>query len=84
MKSFTDLFIKRPVLASVMSMLIIVFGVASLLRLPLRELPDVDFFLELTANRVLDVLVETSKLSVDHRPHIAADGVLDLPPHRVR
>ena len=40
--SLSDLSIKRPVLASVMSMLIIVFGVASLLRLPLRELPDVD------------------------------------------
>ena len=38
----SDLSIKRPVLASVMSMLIIVFGIASLLRLPLRELPDVD------------------------------------------
>ena len=40
--TLSDLSIKRPVLASVMSMLIIVFGVASLLRLPLRELPDVD------------------------------------------
>ena len=40
--TLSDLSIKRPVLASVMSMLIIVFGIASLLRLPLRELPDVD------------------------------------------
>ena len=34
--------IKRPVFATVLSLLIIVFGVASLLRLPIRELPDVD------------------------------------------
>jgi multidrug efflux pump len=40
--TLSDLSIKRPVLASVMSMLIIVFGIASVLRLPLRELPDVD------------------------------------------
>jgi multidrug efflux pump len=34
--------IKRPVFATVLSLLIIVFGIASLLRLPIRELPDVD------------------------------------------
>ncbi|HEX6143247.1 MAG TPA: efflux RND transporter permease subunit [Geminicoccaceae bacterium] len=34
--------IKRPVFAAVLSLLIIVLGTASLLRLPIRELPDVD------------------------------------------
>lgn len=34
--------IKRPVFATVLSLLIIVLGVASLMRLPIRELPDVD------------------------------------------
>ncbi|MGB0749016.1 MAG: efflux RND transporter permease subunit [Magnetospiraceae bacterium] len=34
--------IKRPVFATVLSLLIIVLGVAALLRLPIRELPDVD------------------------------------------
>ena len=34
--------IDRPVLASVMSMLIVLFGALSLARLPNRELPDVD------------------------------------------
>ncbi len=34
--------IDRPVLASVMSLLIVLFGAISLTRLPNRELPDVD------------------------------------------
>ena len=34
--------IDRPVLASVLSLLILVFGAISLTRLPNRELPDVD------------------------------------------
>ncbi len=38
----SDFCIKRPVFATVLSLLIIVLGVASLLRLPIRELPDVD------------------------------------------
>ena len=38
----SDLAIRRPVLATVASLLILVFGLASLDRLPVRELPDVD------------------------------------------
>ena len=38
----SDLSIRRPVLATVASLLIIVFGIAAALRLPLRELPDID------------------------------------------
>ena len=38
----SDFCIKRPVLAVVLSTLIIVLGLASLLRLSVRELPDVD------------------------------------------
>ncbi|MFO1493842.1 MAG: efflux RND transporter permease subunit [Lysobacterales bacterium] len=38
----SDLSIRRPVLATVMSLLLIVCGIASFLNLPLRELPDVD------------------------------------------
>ena len=38
----SDFCIKRPVFAAVISLLIVVLGVASLLRLPIRELPDVD------------------------------------------
>ena len=34
--------IRRPVFASVLSLLIVVLGLASLLQLPIRELPDVD------------------------------------------
>jgi multidrug efflux pump len=38
----SDFCIKRPVFAAVLSMLIVVLGIASLLRLPIRELPNVD------------------------------------------
>lgn len=38
----SDISIKRPVFATVLSALILVMGVAALLRLPVRELPDVD------------------------------------------
>lgn len=38
----SDISIKRPVFASVLSLLLIAFGVVSFLRLPLREYPDID------------------------------------------
>ncbi len=38
----SEVSIERPVLATVMSLLIVIFGSISLLRLPNRELPDVD------------------------------------------
>ncbi|MBR9828131.1 MAG: efflux RND transporter permease subunit [Oceanospirillales bacterium] len=38
----SDLSIKRPVLATVISLLILVFGLAALLDLPIREYPDID------------------------------------------
>jgi len=38
----SDIAIQRPVFATVLSLLIIVFGVASLLGLPVREYPDID------------------------------------------
>ena len=38
----SDVTIKRPVLAMVISLLIIAFGVLSFQSLPLRELPDID------------------------------------------
>ncbi|WP_372958747.1 efflux RND transporter permease subunit [Marinobacter sp.] len=38
----SDLSIKRPVFATVLSLLIVVFGVAALLDLPVREYPDID------------------------------------------
>jgi len=38
----SDLSIRRPVLATVTSLLLIVSGIAAFLDLPLRELPDVD------------------------------------------
>ncbi|WP_339799375.1 efflux RND transporter permease subunit [uncultured Marinobacter sp.] len=38
----SDISIKRPVFATVVSLLIVVFGLASLLGLPVREYPDID------------------------------------------
>lgn len=38
----SDLAIKRPVLASVMSLTILLFGIISFTRLPVREYPDID------------------------------------------
>jgi multidrug efflux pump len=40
--TLSELCVRRPVLATVVSLLIVVFGIASLLQLPVRELPDVD------------------------------------------
>ena len=40
--TLSELSIRRPVLAAAASLLIIVFGIAALLNLPIRELPDVD------------------------------------------
>jgi len=38
----SDIAIRRPVLAAVASLLIIVFGIGALTQLPIRELPDID------------------------------------------
>jgi multidrug efflux pump len=38
----SDFSIKRPVFATVLSLLLIVFGIVSYLKLPLREYPDID------------------------------------------
>jgi multidrug efflux pump len=40
--TLTDISIKRPVFATVVSLLMIVLGLASMLRLPIRELPQID------------------------------------------
>ena len=38
----SDISIKRPVFATVMSLLLIAFGLVAFDRLPLREYPDID------------------------------------------
>ena len=40
--SLVDVSIRRPVLAAMMNTALILFGVIGLMRLPVRELPDVD------------------------------------------
>lgn len=39
---FTDLFIKRPVLASVVSLLILLFGITSIFKMQIRQYPRID------------------------------------------
>nr|WP_321361496.1 efflux RND transporter permease subunit [uncultured Hyphomonas sp.] len=38
----SDVSIKRPVFASVLSLVLVIFGIVSFMRLPLREYPDID------------------------------------------
>ena len=38
----SEISIKRPVLASMMSLALVLFGLVALMRLPVRELPDID------------------------------------------
>jgi multidrug efflux pump len=40
--SLSDLSIRRPVLAAVASLLIVVFGIGAMTRIPIRELPNID------------------------------------------
>lgn len=59
MKNLTDLLINRPVLAAVVSLLILVLGVRSLTGLPVNEYPQ-------TRNAV--VTVSTTYYGADTRP----------------
>lgn len=38
----SDLSVKRPVLATVLNLLLVVFGIAALLGISVREYPDID------------------------------------------
>ena len=40
--TLSELSIRRPVLAAVVGLLLVVFGIASVFRIPVRELPDID------------------------------------------
>jgi multidrug efflux pump len=40
--NFTDIFIKRPVLATVISLLILVIGLRAVLSLPIRQYPQTE------------------------------------------
>jgi hydrophobe/amphiphile efflux-1 (HAE1) family protein len=41
-KSFTDIFIKRPILSIVICLVLLILGIIGYLRLPLREFPKID------------------------------------------
>ena len=57
----TDLSIKRPVVASVMSIVLVLFGIVTFNKIPLRELPD----------------VETAKVSIRTDYKGASAGIID-------
>ena len=57
----TDLSIKRPVFASVLSLLLLAFGALSFFQLPLREYPDID-----TVEKKLEVVSRLGYESVNH------------------
>ena len=38
----SDVSVKRPVFATMVSLLIVVFGISALMKLPIREYPDID------------------------------------------
>ncbi|MBM4198996.1 MAG: efflux RND transporter permease subunit, partial [Gammaproteobacteria bacterium] len=40
--SLSELCIRRPVFATVLSLLLVIFGLVALERLPLREYPDIN------------------------------------------
>ncbi len=42
MRAFTDVFIKHPVLAIVINLIIVLVGVRALTQLPVQQFPDVE------------------------------------------
>jgi hypothetical protein len=57
---FTDIFVKRPVLATVVSLLILLAGLQAILQLPIRQFPEVsDTKIEITTVDPGATLVES-------------------------
>ena len=69
--TLSDLSIGRPVLSTVMSLLIVVAGVAAFLALPVRELPDVDKPVVSISTTYLGASPEEVELEVTDRMHQA-------------
>ncbi|MEX2009203.1 MAG: efflux RND transporter permease subunit [Dongiaceae bacterium] len=77
----SDISIKRPVLATVMSALIVVIGLAALTRLPVRELPDVDAAVVTVSTRYTGAspeVIDTDIVEIVEGAVSSIDGIKSL------
>jgi multidrug efflux pump len=77
----SDFSVRRPVFASVVSMLLIILGLTSMLRLPVRQYPDVDppvVSVETRYRGASAVVVETKITQVIEDRIAVIDGILKL------
>ena len=77
----SDISIKRPVLATVMSALIVVIGLAALTRLPVRELPDVDAAVVTIGTRYIGAspeVIDTDIVEIVEGAVSSIDGIKSL------
>ncbi len=77
----SDISIKRPVLATVMSALIVVIGLAALTRLPVRELPDVDAAVVTVSTRYIGAspeVIDTEIVEIVEGAVSGIDGIKSL------
>ena len=62
---FTDIFVKRPVLATVVSLLILLAGLQAVFTLPIRQYPEVaDTKIEITCGTT-KIVMEPMKMSIE-------------------
>lgn len=73
--TLSDLSIQRPVLATVLSLLIAVAGVAAFLTLPVRELPDVDRPVVSVATAYLGASPETVEATITEPIEAEMNGI---------
>ncbi|MEX1206669.1 MAG: efflux RND transporter permease subunit [Dongiaceae bacterium] len=77
----SDISIRRPVLATVMSALIVVIGLAALTRLPVRELPDVDAAVVTVSTRYIGAspeVIDTDIVEIVEGAVSSIDGIKSL------
>src|SRR3990172_2503076 len=77
----SDISIKRPVLATVMSALIVVIGLAALTRLPVRELQDVDAAVVTISTRYIGAspeVIDTEIVEIVEGAVSSIDGIKSL------
>src|SRR5690625_4560404 len=74
----SDVSIKRPVLATVVSLLIVVLGFASLLQLAVRENPDIDppvVSISVTYTGASPQVIESEVVEINQDPIAAVEGI---------
>ena len=74
----SDVSVKRPVFATVISLLIVVFGISALLKLPVREYPDIDppeVTVEVTYDGAAPEVIDTQIIQVVEGAIAGVEGV---------